>query len=63
MTKSNRGFFNNQGDVTKINEPTWPGFELIRDFIHVCLIYKFQEDLVNIERVMLMAKFSAIKGT
>ena len=23
MTKSIRGFFNNQGDVTKINEPIW----------------------------------------
>ena len=67
MIKSNIGFFNNQGDVTKINDLIWPGFELIQDLIHVHLIGKFQDDPIKTEHVMLMESetegFSAIKGT
>ena len=36
MTKSNRGFFSNQGGRnSKIKDPIWPVFEFVRDFIHV----------------------------
>ena len=42
MTKSIRGF--------------WPVFKLVRDFIHVHLISKFQEDLIKTEWLKLMTK-------
>ena len=55
MTKSNRSFFSSQGDITlKINYLIWPVFELVRNFIHVHLKWKFQEDLIKTEWLMLM---------
>ena len=39
---------------SKINNQTWPGFELIQYSIHVHPICKFQEDPIKIEPVMLM---------
>ena len=45
-----------RGCNSKINDPIWPDFKLIRDFIHVHLICKFQEDLIKTEWVMLMTK-------
>ena len=58
MTKTNRGFFQqSRGCNSKINDQTSPVFELIKDFIHVHLICKFQEDLIIIEQVMLMTNF------
>ena len=41
MIKSNIDFFNTQGNENQNqNDPTWPGFQLIPDFIHVHLICK-----------------------
>ena len=34
---------------SKINDPIWPIFELVCDFIHVHLICKFQEELIKTE--------------
>ena len=55
-----------RGSDFKINDPIWPIFDLVRDFIHVHLICKFQENLIKNEWLMLMIKsnrgFSAIKG-
>ena len=45
-----------------INGPIWPGFERIQNFIHFHLIWKFQEDLIKTERVMLMTKTKPNKG-
>ena len=45
MTKSNKGFFSNHGDLTNINDPTLPVFKLVRNLIHAHLICKFQEHL------------------
>ena len=51
MTKSNRGFFSNQGDVTQTFtiRSDLASFELIRDFIHVHLVCKFQEYPIKTE--------------
>ena len=40
----------------KIKDPIWPGFELIRGFIYVHLICKFQEYPIKTEQVMLMTE-------
>ena len=56
MTKSNRGFFNNQGDVTQINDSILPVFKLVQDFIHVHIITKLHEHLIKTERVIVMTK-------
>ena len=68
MIMSNSGIFSNQrNDTLRQIIPIWPGFEIIRDCIHVHLICKFKEDPIKTEQVMLMTKsnsfFSAIKGT
>ena len=62
--KSNRGFFSIKGGVgwgggggggvggggvIKINDPIWPVFKLVRDFICVHLISKFQDDMIKTE--------------
>ena len=58
MTKSNRGFSSNQGDIPllKSNNPIWPIFKLDQDFIHVHLICKFQEQPIKTEWLMQMTK-------
>ena len=40
----------------KINDPIWPGFELIWELILIHLICKFQADPIKTEWVMLMTK-------
>ena len=49
MKKSNRGFFSNQRDVIIRVMIQGPSFKLIQDFIHVHLVYKFQEGLIKTE--------------
>ena len=56
MTKSNRGFFIVKGRQSKTNEPIWPGFNIISDFIPVHIICKFKEYSITSEWVMLMTK-------
>ena len=34
---------------SKINDPIWPDFKLVWDFIHVHLTCKFQGDLIKTE--------------
>ena len=38
---------------SKVNDPTWPVFKLIRDSIHVNLICKFQRNQIKTSRVIL----------
>ena len=51
LWKIKTGFFSNR--KSKVNDPIWPVFELIRDFIHASnpspLICKCQEDLIKTE--------------
>ena len=74
MTKSNRGFFFSQGEVSDqnwmlcwwqslteaffhqsrgrksmINDPIWPVFKPVQDFIHVHIFSKCQEHLIKTE--------------
>ena len=56
MTKSNRGFFSNQGDATLRQMIRSRRVQLIRNFTYVHLICKFQEDPIKPELVMLMTK-------
>ena len=56
MTKSNRGFFSNQGDVTNTNDLIWPIFIFVLEFIRVHLSCKFQEVLTKTEQVIVMTK-------
>ena len=46
---------------SKINDPIWPVFEFVWDFIHVHLICKFQGVVIKTEPVMMM-KFSLTKA-
>ena len=41
---------------SKTNDPIWPVFKFIRDFIRVYLISKFKESPIKAEQVMLMIK-------
>ena len=56
MTKSSRDFFSSQGDVTKMNNPIWPVFELVQDFIYFHLTCKFLDGMVKTEWLLLMTK-------
>ena len=38
---------------SKINDPIWPDFDFIRDFMDAHLICKFQDDLIKTELVMM----------
>ena len=49
-------FHQSRGYNSKTNYPIWLGFELVRVFIHVHLICKFQEDPIKTEQVMMMTK-------
>ena len=49
-----RLFQQSRGRNYKTNDPIWPVFELIRDFIHIHLIAKFQKHLIKIEGLMVM---------
>ena len=55
-----------KGCNSKINDPILPFFEIIRDFVHVHLICKFQEEIKKVnegdEKFKQMFS-SAIKGT
>ena len=52
-----RGFFQqSKGCNFKINDTIWPVFQSLREYIHVHLIYKFQEDPIKTEWVKLMTK-------
>ena len=42
------------GRNSKTNNPSCPGFELVRDFIHVHLNCKFHEDPIKTECVILV---------
>ena len=44
------------GHNSKINDPIWPVFKFMRDFIHVPLIIKFQEDPIKTKGDMLITK-------
>ena len=47
-------FFSNQGDVAlRLFDPIWQVFQIVRDFIHVHLICKFQEHPIKPEWVTL----------
>ena len=57
MTKSIRHFFSNQGGCnSRINDPIWTVFELIRNLLQVPLNCKFHEVPIKTEQVMLMTK-------
>ena len=56
MTNSNRGFSAIKERNSKNNELIWPGFDLIRDYIHIHFICNYQEDLIRMELVMLKKK-------
>ena len=45
-----------RGRNSKINEPIWPVFELVLDFIHVHIICKFQEHPIKTEWITMMTK-------
>ena len=55
--KSNRGFSSNQGDVAL----RVMFFEILRDFIHVYFICKFQEHLIKTEGVMVKTIISQLQ--
>ena len=65
MIKSNKGFFNNQGDVTQRQMIQSGQVTKSFDFICVQLVCKFQGDPIKTEQVMLMTShgeaFSAIR--
>ena len=55
MTKSNKCFFQQSRELnSKNNDPVWPVFEPIRDFIHAHIICKFQEDPLKTEWIALI---------
>ena len=54
-----RRFQQSRGRNSKINEPNWPFFEFVQDFIRVHSISKFQE--VVIVMTIQTEAFSAIK--
>ena len=60
MTRLEIGIFTNEGDNSKNNNLTWTICEFLHDFNHVHLICKFQNDPINTERVMLMAKSNIV---
>ena len=62
MTKSNRGIFSNQGDVTKINDLICPVFKLGWHFIHVHLICKFQDIWSKLKELRWWQTFSNCKS-
>ena len=45
-----------KGRNSEINDPIWPVFKLVRDFIYVHLSCKFQEVPIKTEPVMVMTK-------
>ena len=54
MTSQTEALQQSRGRNSQINDPIWPGFELIRDFIHTQLICKFQEHPIKTEGVIVM---------
>ena len=47
---------------SKINDPAWPDFKLVRDFIHVHLICKFQEYPIKLKELWWWQTFSHRKS-
>ena len=61
--KVKQRLISNQQLNSKINDRTWPVFELVRDLIHIHLICMFQEHLIKTEGAMVMKKtFSHCKS-
>ena len=53
--------FVTQGQVTPVvNDPIWPKFELVRDFMHVLVTCKYKKDRIKSNREKVETPFSPL---
>ena len=58
--KSMGNFLDARAANSVVSGPTWPKFELVRDFMHVLVTCKYKKDLIKSNREKVETPFSPL---